>query len=109
MRWAAKTSAYNSAFAKTTGATVLLMNFSLLIVPLCILFGSLSLKAGFYIFTLKFATDILLLYTTALFFKPQRIVKSVFSSFCLYPIFSFYVALLTLWKGYQWKGRTFKK
>ncbi len=109
IRWAAKTGAYNNTFAKTTGLIVLLMNMSLILLPALYFLHVVPLQLWATVLILKVLTDSLLLYKAALFFKQLQALKSLLLSFLLYPLFSSYVVVLALGKGYQWKGRSFKK
>lgn len=108
VRWAAKTSSYQSNFGKVLG--------------LIVFFGNLSFVIGFFFFAfgiwpypffvlfafLKFITDFVLLYITNQFLTKTRIKSLVLSSL-LYPFFSTSVALYSLFGTYEWKGRRFGK
>lgn len=109
IRWAAKTSAYKSFFGKAVGLTVLLMNLTLVIVFLGFAAGIFASNILLLPFLLKFNVDFLLIYSGARFFGREMALKYYFFSSLIYPFFSSYVAVLSLFKGYQWKGRKFKK
>lgn len=109
VRWAAKTKKYNNWMGKLTGAAVFLMNFLMLFLPLLSLFGFFNFKIWVYIFVIKLHIDFLLLYKTSAFFNRRKAFRSFLSSFFVYPFFCIYVALLSLIKGYSWKGRSFKR
>ena len=109
IRWAAKTSSYNNGFGKLTGFIVLLMNLMVLLILLGAIFGLLKTNLLFYIVFIKFNIDVLIIYKAATFFKQKGVLKSVFFSFLLYPFFSVYVAFLSLFTGYKWKDRSYKK
>ncbi len=109
IRWAAKTSSYNNWFGKLTGLVVLGMNVLILLLPFLSFFGFFNIKIWAYIFIIKLNVDFILLYKTSTFFNQRQAFISFLSSFVIYPIFSVYVAFLSLFKGYQWKGRQFKK
>ncbi|GAL70456.1 N-acetylglucosaminyltransferase [Jejuia pallidilutea] len=108
MRWAAKTSAYNNWFGKVTALIIFLTNFLIILLLLAVL-GLFNLKIWVYILVIKLHIDFLLLYKTSAFFNQRRAFKSFLTSFFLYPFLTNYVALRSVIKGYQWKGRTFKK
>jgi cellulose synthase/poly-beta-1,6-N-acetylglucosamine synthase-like glycosyltransferase len=107
VRWAAKTSSYQSTFGKVLG--------------LIVFFGNLSFVIGFFFFAfgiwpypffvlfafLKFIIDFALLYKTNQFLTKTKI-KSLLLSSLLYPFFSTTVALYSLFGTYEWKGRRFK-
>ncbi|SEP97654.1 Glycosyltransferase, catalytic subunit of cellulose synthase and poly-beta-1,6-N-acetylglucosamine synthase [Hyunsoonleella jejuensis] len=109
MRWAAKTSTYNNSFGKLVGITVFLMNLQVLLLPLFSVFGLFNIKIWVYILVIKLSIDFLLLYKTSAFFNQRRAFVSFLTSFSVYPFFSVYVAVLSLFKGYTWKGRAFKR
>jgi cellulose synthase/poly-beta-1,6-N-acetylglucosamine synthase-like glycosyltransferase len=109
VRWAAKTSSYNSLFGKLTGIIVFLMNGFLVCSPLLLLANFITYKTLVYTFIIKFGIDFLLLFKTARFFNQESYLASfVFSSF-IYPFFSVYVVFISVFKGYKWKDRAYSK
>ncbi|MFS4483683.1 glycosyltransferase family 2 protein [Hyunsoonleella sp. 2307UL5-6] len=109
LRWAAKTSAYNSWFAKLVGVSIFLMNLTFLILPILSLSGTFNIKIWVYVLVIKLNVDFLLLYKTSAFFNQRGAFKSFLTSFFVYPFFSVYVAIASLFSGYTWKGRSFKR
>jgi len=109
VRWAAKTSSYKNKFGKITGVIVLLMNALLLLLPLLFVLGVISLKLVIYVLIIKFAIDFLLLFKSARFFEQESILTTFTWSCFLYPFFSVYVAIVSVFKGYSWKGRAYRK
>lgn len=109
IRWAAKTPAYNSIFAKIVGLAVLLMNLFLIIAAILALFNFTSYKPLAFAFLFKFLVDLLLLYKSAEFFERKAILRNYFWSSLLYPFFSTSVAILSLFIKSEWKGRKSKK
>ena len=109
IRWAAKTSATKKWFGKITGLIVLLMN-SLIIMGLMLsIIGVLKIKTLLYILFIKFNIDILLIYKSAFFFNQKGVLKYYIFGFLIYPFFSVCVAFISIFSGYKWKGRHFKK
>ncbi|MBK5192153.1 MAG: glycosyltransferase [Flavobacteriaceae bacterium] len=108
IRWAAKTPAYKSSFAKLVGLTVLLMNFSLVIGGLLAFFSLIPYQPLLFAFFFKFNVDFALLYHSAEFFDRKDVLRNYFWSSIIYPVFSSYVAILSLFSGYEWKGRKFR-
>lgn len=108
-RWAAKTSSYNSLFGKLTGLVVLLMNASLVSALTFTVIGELSPRLLLYIFTIKSGIDFLLLFKTSRFFNQERYLSSILFSSIIYPFFSVYIAFISLFTTYKWKGRSFNK
>ena len=108
-RWAAKTSSYNSVFGKLTGVLVLLMNAVIICAILFTLIGELSPKILAYILVIKSSVDFLLLFKTSRFFNQEKHLASFVFSSLLYPFFNVYIACVSLFTSYKWKGRAFKK
>ncbi|MCP4883787.1 MAG: glycosyltransferase [Flavobacteriales bacterium] len=107
VRWAAKTTAYDSMYTKLVGLLVFGMSLSLVILFFLGATGKLQwLQVGF-IFLLKFNIDFVLLLKTSQFFEQQKVMKSYFLSSLLHPFFTVFVALLSLKKSYTWKDRTY--
>tara|TARA_R110002050_G_scaffold94765_3_gene197358 strand:- start:98550 stop:99680 length:1131 start_codon:yes stop_codon:yes gene_type:complete len=109
LRWAAKTSAYNNWFGKLTGIIVLVMNALIITTGLLVLIGSFNFKILLYILFIKLNIDFFLIYKSATFFYQKDILQSFVFGFLLYPFFSLYIAFLSVFSNYKWKGRTFKK
>jgi cellulose synthase/poly-beta-1,6-N-acetylglucosamine synthase-like glycosyltransferase len=107
VRWAAKTSSYQSVFGMVLGLIVFFGNVSFVIGFLFLLLGIWSYPIFILSAFVKFATDFVLLYATSLFLTKGTI-KSVLLSSLLYPFFSSAVALYSLFGSYEWKGRRFK-
>ena len=109
IRWAAKTSAYNNWFGKFTGGVVLLMNGLILSSLLLAFFGAFNFKSWFYILIIKFNIDFYLIYKSSLFFNQKGALRTFILGFIIYPFFSIYVAFISVFTSYKWKGRDFKK
>jgi cellulose synthase/poly-beta-1,6-N-acetylglucosamine synthase-like glycosyltransferase len=109
VRWASKAPAYKSLFAKFTGIIVLLMNLSLVIAAILVFFQVLPYQPILIIFLVKFNMDFVLIHSSAKFFKRKTALRSYFWSSAFYPFFSTYVAFKSLFSGFNWKGRQFKK
>lgn len=109
IRWASKTPAYSSWFAKLTGLTVLLMNLSLILGVLLVAFHLIPYQPLLMAFFFKFLVDFFLLYKSALFFERKDILRNYFWSSLIYPFFSTSIAILSLFKKFEWKGRVLNK
>jgi len=108
VRWASKTSSYQSRFGIGLGLVVFAGNLSLI---LGLVLGVLSWMPLAYIMLLwlaKFIVDSALLYTTHRFLSPSK-MRYWISSSLLYPFFSTSVALYAVFGSYEWKGRRFEK
>lgn len=108
-RWAGKMSATKGSFGKLLGLLVLLMNLSLVIGFFAVAFKFLAPAVFLFLFLIKFNIDFILIYSCADFFGNEKLLKNYFWCSIVYPFFSSYVALRSLFGGYSWKGRRFKK
>lgn len=109
VRWAAKAPALKNPFGRLLALLVLLMNFSLAIGFFLFLTGGLSGQVFFLCFLAKFNVDFILLYRTSDFFGKNDILENYFWSSFLYPVFTSTVGFYSLFSGFRWKGRQFKK
>ena len=109
VRWAAKTRNYQSIMGKLTGLVVILMNILIITSILLLIFNKITINTLLYVLIIKFSIDFLLLFKSALFFDQKGILRSYFVSFLVYPFFSTYIAIASIFGSYKWKGRTFKQ
>jgi len=109
IRWAGKSSAYSNWFIKLLGVIVLLMNGLLLTTFLLSLLQLFSFKSFIYILIIKFSIDFLLIFKTASFFRQKQYLKYFPISFLIYPLFTVYIAFISVFQDYKWKGRTHRK
>ena len=109
IRWAAKAGSYNNSFGKIVGLVVFITNIYLFMLLFLAFFNKISWQHISLFYLMKLNIDFLLLYKTADFFKQQDSLKSYLYSSFIYPFFNVYVAILSFFKGYEWKGRQFKK
>ena len=114
VRWASKTGAYDSFFAKFLAVIVLLMNFSLVLifglwfVNICTSTALSETKTIGFIVFLKFSIDIILLNKTNQFISNRKFIFPIISSL-FYPFFCVSVAFYSFFGGFKWKNRKFKK
>lgn len=109
IRWVSKSKASKNWFSKLTGGIVLLFNFLLVLNLFLVLSNNFSLKSFLYILIIKFNIDFFLIYKSASFFDQKEVLKSFIFSFFIYPFFSVYVAIASLFLNFKWKNRTFNK
>lgn len=107
VRWAAKTSSYQSHFGKVLGLIVFFGNLSFVIGFVLLILRILPWQFLVLFAFLKFSIDCVLLYITNQFLTKTR-MKSILLSSILYPFFSSAVALYSLFGSYKWKNRNFK-
>ena len=109
IRWAAKTSAYNNWFGKLTGLIVLLMNSIVIALTFLVIFKVFNFKTLIYILMIKFFIDFYLIYKSVTFFDQKAVLRTYIFGFLIYPFFSVYIATISIFSGYKWKDRAFKK
>lgn len=106
VRWASKTTSYQSSFGKFLGVVVLMGNLFLIIAIGFCIFGLMPIEFTIILSLLKFAVDAVLIFKTNTFLRQKNryfILSSLF-----YPFFSVCVAFYSLFGKYEWKGRKFK-
>ena len=109
LRWAAKTSSYNNTFGKMVGLIIVSMNALIIVTLILTIIGALKFEFLILIFAIKFFLDIFLINKSARFFNQLiNPISYILSSF-LYPVFSVYIAVYSMFFGFKWKDRAFKK
>jgi cellulose synthase/poly-beta-1,6-N-acetylglucosamine synthase-like glycosyltransferase len=106
VRWASKTTSYQSTFGKRLGLLVFIMNFGFVYCLVLTFFGILPYFSPVMYFLIKFGIDSVLIQQTNKFLTKHKIRYLVLSSLW-YPFFSSAVALYCLFGKYEWKGRRF--
>ena len=109
VRWAAKSSSFKNLFGKLAGFIILVQNALLICCLFLFAIGILSTRGLLYVFIIKFSIDFLLIYKTANFFDQKKYLKHYFLASLYYPFFSVYVAFIAVFKGYKWKGRSYRQ
>ncbi|CAM2915735.1 Glycosyltransferase, catalytic subunit of cellulose synthase and poly-beta-1,6-N-acetylglucosamine synthase [Flavobacterium succinicans] len=106
VRWASKTSSYQSRFGIGLGLVVFGGNLSLILVLVTGILGWIPFLYVALLWLTKFMVDSVLLYTTHRFLSHSKMHYWIASSM-LYPFFSTSVALYAVFGSYEWKGRRF--
>jgi poly-beta-1,6-N-acetyl-D-glucosamine synthase len=109
LRWAAKTTSYNNTFGKLVGFIVLLMNTLIISVALLTIISVMRFELLILIFVLKFFLDLLLIRKSARFFNQNFSLKLYTISSFIYPFFSVFITVYSVFFGFKWKNRGFKK
>lgn len=107
VRWASKTTSYQSSFGKFLGFVVLMGNLCWILAVGFWIFGLISIENIIVLSLLKFSVDAVLIFKTNTFLAQKSryfILSSLF-----YPFFSVCVAFYSLFGKYKWKGRQFSK
>jgi cellulose synthase/poly-beta-1,6-N-acetylglucosamine synthase-like glycosyltransferase len=107
VRWASKTSSYQSVFGKDLAVVVFVGNFTIVLAFCLLPFAIISWINLVLLFTLKFITDYILLYKTNRFLRKKRMHYLLLSSL-VYPFFCVIVAVFSWFGKYDWKGRRFE-
>ncbi|OCB78483.1 glycosyltransferase family 2 protein [Flavobacterium crassostreae] len=108
VRWASKTSAYQSLFGKLLAVVVFGGNVSwILLVVHVVIEANQRLTAVIFIL-LKMSVDILLLLQTNAFLNTKK-RSYLLAANLFYPFFSTSVAIYSLFGKYEWKGRYFTR
>ena len=108
VRWASKTSSYQSRFGIGLGLVVFVGNLSMILGLVAGFWGWIPFLYVAILWLAKFMVDSVLLYTTHRFLSHSRMNYWIASSL-LYPFFSTSVALYAVFGSYEWKGRRFEK
>jgi cellulose synthase/poly-beta-1,6-N-acetylglucosamine synthase-like glycosyltransferase len=104
VRWASKTSSYQSVFGKDLAVIVFAGNLALVLGSGFLALGLLSWLSLTILFVLKFVIDFILLYKTNRFLRKKRLHYLLLSSL-VYPFFCVTVAVFSWFGSYDWKGR----
>ncbi len=108
VRWAAKTTSYNSVLNQVTGLMVLVANVSILL-AFGMLFTSEKKLFLLMLILLKWVVDAIFVYRVNTFFKHT--IHGLFMQMMsfIYPFLTLYIAIRSLFGNYIWKERVFKK
>lgn len=107
VRWASKTSSYESSFGKALAVIVFLGNLNFIFVLCLTIFSSFSIVHLLIVCAAKFIVDTVLIYQTNNFLTKTK-MRYLLASSLLYPFFSTVVAFYSMIGTYEWKGRNFK-
>lgn len=108
VRWASKTSSYQTNYPKLLAVIVLAMNISLVVSFGLWYFGKFDLRLFAMALILKYGIDYVLLYKTNGYLRNKALIPPLASSL-FYPIFSSFVGIYSLFGSFNWKGRKFSK
>lgn len=109
LRWASKSSSYKNNFTKFVGIVVFIMNFTISILAIYTVLFPVFWKWFLLIFILKILIDYILIKKTTNFFNSKISIKLYLLVAVLYPFFTTFTAISSIFKSYQWKGRKFIK
>ena len=107
VRWASKTMAFENTLAKIMGLLVFLTNLTMILMLFMALTARISWFEFGLLFLLKFNIDFVLLLKASTFFEQKDIMKSYVLTSLIFPFYTLLISLLSLKKGYTWKGRNY--
>ncbi len=108
VRWASKTSGYQSGYAKFLAVIVLLMNTGLVGCFLLAVVGKFDWRVLLGVFSAKYLTDYWLLYKTNRYLLKGKWILPLATSI-IYPFYSSLVGIYSFFGNFSWKGRRFSK
>ena len=108
VRWASKTTGYQSGYAKFLAVIVLMMNLGLVGGWLLAVVGKLDWSILLGVFSAKYLVDYWLLYKTNRFLLRGQWILPLATSI-IYPFYSSLVGVYSLFGNFYWKGRQFSK
>jgi biofilm PGA synthesis N-glycosyltransferase PgaC len=108
LRWASKTRRLKNGPVKLVGGIVFLGNLACIAIIPAILLDLITSRTGISLFVIKASIDFLLLFKSSRFFSKEGLLTAYPLSSVLYPVLSVYIALLSPFTSFKWKGRDFK-
>ena len=105
IRWLSKSSGYTDFQIIVVGLLVFLTNIFVLISGVSIFFNISFLYYFLIGFGIKFLIDFTLLFFSTRFLNQKKLLIYSFPLAIFYPVYLFFVSLLTLFKTPEWKGR----
>lgn len=109
IRWASKAGDYKNNFAKLVGALVFLENLLLVLVTIFAFIYPFYWLVLCIVFIQKMLLDFILINKTSQFLKINNSRSYFPITSILYPFFTVFIAFLSFFTNYNWKGRTYKK
>lgn len=109
IRWASKTGNSKNAYTLIIGLIVFVYNFSLAISLLWRIFKINKMYVIALFFILKISLDYILINKTLKLFKEHLNKKQYFLSAIIHPYFISIISILSLFKKYKWKNRSYYK
>ncbi len=107
LRWASKTGSYNNYKTKLIGILVFSENLMLVYASFYSLFYPMLFPAFAIAFVLKLVFDVILITKTSAFLKSNSNLWHYFPTAVLYPFITTSIGIVSLFKKYTWKHRSF--
>jgi hypothetical protein len=104
VRWAGKSTGYQSMYAKMLAITVFAMNLAIVSAFVLCLFGKIHWQAVVILWLIKYISDYLLMLKGKQFLNKKKFLFPLISSI-VYPVFATAVGFYSLLGSTSWKGR----
>jgi glycosyltransferase involved in cell wall biosynthesis len=108
IRWASKTTGYQSYYGKFLAVVVFLMNLGLVIGLWFAVCGFFNFSIWLGVFSAKYLVDYALLYKANQYLGKGRWLLPLASA-AVYPFYASLVGIYSLFGGFNWKGRKFSR
>jgi cellulose synthase/poly-beta-1,6-N-acetylglucosamine synthase-like glycosyltransferase len=108
IRWAAKSTGYSNSYAKVLAVVVLLMNLCWVTAVMLAFNNEIQWPIVISIWAVKYAADFIVMYRANDVLRGRKFFLPLASS-VVYPFFSSVTGICSLFGGFQWKGRTFRR
>jgi cellulose synthase/poly-beta-1,6-N-acetylglucosamine synthase-like glycosyltransferase len=108
VRWASKITGYSGFYSKSLAVVVLAMNALIVVCFGLQVSGFMKSKTLLIAFVIKYFVDYLLLFKSNQYLRKNKFIFPLASSL-VYPFFCSLVGIYSLFGGFTWKGRNFKK
>lgn len=108
VRWASKTTGYQSTYAKLLAVLVFLMNLGLVVGLWFVVCDCLEASIWLGVFSAKYLVDYALLYKANRYLRKARWLLPLASA-VVYPFYASLVGIYSLFGGFSWKGRKFSR
>ncbi len=105
IRWGSKTRAYPNTFTALVAAIVFINSIFLIAGSISAIFFSALILPVLISWILKFLSDWILLYPSSKFFNKSGLLKWFVPFQIFHAIYILSVAFLSMFSGYNWKGR----
>lgn len=109
IRWASKTGASNNMLLKFIGIVVLALNLSIVVALLLTMFQQVSIICIAMLYIMKTVADLSLVERGYKFFSIKQLVPQIMFGNLYYPFLNIYIAIRSMFGGFTWKDRNFKR
>ena len=106
IRWASKSTAYQSLSIKLVLLMVYLLNLSLLLLVLAGIFYPLLILWGMFLLTGKYLLECMLMQPAAAFYGKEKVMRWFGIAQPVHVVYTVVAAMLGWVRRYEWKGRS---